>query len=122
MSEAETLSALSALLAQLRLPPLTGAAAAGLAETLALRAARDGAVRELAALKAASGALAAANEALKGAWCCPICCAREVDTCLQPCGHTICAGCLASLPGQPAPSCPFDRRTVTGAVRMFKPA
>ena len=122
VSEAETVAALNSLLARLSLPPLTGAAGAGLADTLGLRAQRDGAVKEAAGLKREVSTLKAANESLRSAWTCPICFAREVDTALSPCGHTICAACLSSLPGQPMPACPFDRRPVTGAVRLFKPA
>ena len=122
VTEAETLEALNALLARLSLPPLGASAAASLGDSLSLRSSRDSAVKELSALKKEVVGLRASCESLRSAWNCPICFARDVDTVLAPCGHTICASCLASLPGQPAPQCPFDRRPVSGAIKLFKPA
>ena len=47
-------------------------------------------------------------------WLCRICCDRNIDAALQPCGHTGCHVCLSAMR-----DCAFCRRTPTGTLRLF---
>jgi hypothetical protein len=89
-----------------------------LGELLALRVAHGEAAAAAARAGREADALRAQVEALKGAWTCPICYTRDVDTVLQPCGHTLCATCASALP--PPGACPFDRRALAGKLKMYK--
>ncbi|GJP36742.1 hypothetical protein CLOM_g21216 [Closterium sp. NIES-68] len=55
-------------------------------------------------------------EAAKAAWNCRICLAADVSAVLVPCGHVLCASCIASVH-----RCPFCRSHVAQTVRLFRP-
>ncbi|CAI5993257.1 unnamed protein product, partial [Closterium sp. NIES-64] len=55
-------------------------------------------------------------ESAKAAWTCRICLAADVSAVLVPCGHVLCASCIASVH-----RCPFCRSHVVQTVRLFRP-
>lgn len=54
-------------------------------------------------------------DAVRSAWQCRICLAKEVDTAYTACGHLLCHQCTSSVGGR----CPFCRK-ISQAVRVFK--
>lgn len=50
------------------------------------------------------------------AWSCRVCLNSEIDTMLVPCGHVLCQGCCSAVA-----RCPFCRRQVSKALRMYRP-
>ncbi len=66
------------------------------------------------------------DEVAKGSsFTCSICCAKDVDTVLVPCGHVMCSDCArSSLEAGRAgggPVCPFDRKRVDRTCPFFRP-
>ncbi|XP_057820319.2 uncharacterized protein LOC131033191 isoform X2 [Cryptomeria japonica] len=55
-------------------------------------------------------------ETAKTAWSCRVCLNSEVDTMLIPCGHVLCQRCCSAVA-----RCPFCRRQVSKAPRMYRP-
>lgn len=108
---------MTSLMDKLGLPSLMPGEAVAMAELLALRKSKEAREAEAVALRKEGVKLRASLEAAKSAWNCAICFANEVNTVLSPCGHTICAPCLAALPSQ---TCPFDRGAITGTTRIFR--
>lgn len=56
------------------------------------------------------------SEAAKSAWTCRVCISNEVDTIVVPCGHVLCHRCSAAVT-----RCPFCRRAVSKALRIYRP-
>jgi len=50
------------------------------------------------------------------AWSCRVCLNSEIDTMVIPCGHVLCQGCCSAVA-----RCPFCRRQVSKALRMYRP-
>lgn len=55
-------------------------------------------------------------EAARTAWTCRVCLSSEVDTMVVPCGHVLCHRCSSAVA-----KCPFCRRSVTKALRIYRP-
>ncbi|CAM6095372.1 unnamed protein product [Calypogeia fissa] len=55
-------------------------------------------------------------EAARTAWTCRVCINNEVDTIVVPCGHVLCHRCSAAVT-----RCPFCRRAVSKALRIYRP-
>lgn len=62
------------------------------------------------------------EESDKNKNCCPICFEREVNICINPCGHTICSECnkvSGQNMGRQFGKCPTCRGTVTSFIKIF---
>ncbi|KAL2612990.1 hypothetical protein R1flu_024682 [Riccia fluitans] len=55
-------------------------------------------------------------EAARTAWTCRVCLTSEVDTMVVPCGHVLCHRCSSAVA-----RCPFCRRLVSNALRIYRP-
>eukprot|EP01018_Ginkgo_biloba_P011710 Gb_03748 [translate_table: standard] len=52
----------------------------------------------------------------RAAWSCRVCLSSEIDTIVIPCGHVLCQRCCSAVS-----RCPFCRRQVSKALRMYRP-
>ena len=53
---------------------------------------------------------------------CKICLTNDFDHAMVPCGHTLCAACVEQLRGTRGVfECPFCRRSVSTALKLFLP-
>eukprot|EP00897_Mesotaenium_endlicherianum_P007203 jgi/Mesen1/6510/ME000332S05518 len=87
-----------------------------LQKTLALQeqvAAVDG---ELSSERLRANTATQEADGVRTAWQCRICISQEISMVLVPCGHALCTVCLAAVN-----KCPFCRKAVTKALRLYNP-